>query len=470
MEHIKHLGLAVAAPLLLLVTALTVLAAPAAVATNGATQRVSVPAGGGQASGASDFPASSADGTVVAFWSSAPNLVPTDTNGVADIFVTDLTGHLSRVSVSSSGLQANGASYGAALSDDGNLVAFSSSASNLVSGDTNNKRDVFVRDWQAGTTERISVATGGLQGDGDAGEGASSLDISGDGRFVVFQSAASNMIANYTTINEFDIYLHDRQTGATSLVSQATNGAQANGYSGYPTISSDGRFIAFYSAATNLDGRAAAAVGGHIYVRDQQLGQTQLVTVASDNTAANGASSHPALSSDGRYVAFESAATNLVPGDTNGQSDIFVRDLQTGVTTRVSVASDGAQADYFSRSPSVSGDGRFVVFASGAHNLVPNDTSLAQGVYVHDRLTGATTLLSVGRDVPWQRPIAKRGHLWQRPPDRLRVGRVQPGGQRHQLSNGHLRDNLECALPAGLLRNGRHPAFGPGHGCRARRP
>ncbi len=398
MNRSKYLLIAVFFPAAILILGLHWMPDKDAQAAAGTVIRVSVLQGGGQASGRSSLPALSADGVVAAFVSSASDLVTDDTNGVADIFVADLTGHISRVSVSSGGVQADGDSYDVALSDSGRYVAFSSSASNLTPGDTNGKRDIFVHDRQTGTTERVSVSSGGDQGDGDAGEGAPSLDISGDGRYVVFQSAASNMIPNDVTVGEFDIYIHDRLTGETGLVSMASDGAQADRYSSEPSVSGDGRYIAFFSYATNLDSRVGSPNPGHIYVRDRQTGWTELVSVGRNGEPANGASNAPRISSDGRYLAFELVGSNLVPNDSNGYNDIFVRDLLFGATERVSIASDGVQADSFSRSPSISGDGRFVVFESKAQNLVPGYTTNAQGVFVHDRLNGATTLLSVGLD------------------------------------------------------------------------
>ena len=417
MPRLRLLLLSIVALATALFTSLTLLSsASGATTTNGSIVRVSIPAGGGEANGASYLPVLSPDGAHVAFVSSATNLVPTDTNGVADIFAVDLTGHINRASVASDGTQANGSSYEVALSDDGRYAAFSSSASNLVPNDTNGKRDIFVHDQQTGATERVSISSGGLQGDGDAGEAAIALDISGDGRYVAFMSAASNMIPNDTTFDEFDVYLRDRQTNATSLVSVASDGTQANDYSGYPAISADGRFIAFFSYATNLDNRVTSTTG-HIYAHDRQTGQTQLASVSTSGTAANGWSTNPIISANGRYVAFESVATNLVSNDTNGQSDIFVRDLQSGVTTRVSVASDGTQANAYSRSPAISGDGRFVVFESNASNLVVDDTNNIQDVFVRDRLTGATTLVSVGMNgspangISYNAAIAANGQL-----------------------------------------------------------
>jgi Tol biopolymer transport system component len=194
--------------------------------------------------------------------------------------------------------------------------------------------------------------------------------------------------------------VHDRVTNSTTRVSVASDGTQANAESafvGAPQLSADGRFVAFESFASNL---VSGDTNGilDIFVHDRQTSTTTLVSVASDGTQADGGSESPAVSADGRFVAFESVASNLVPGDTNGAFDVFVHDRQTGAVTRVSVASDGTQADNTSRSASISADGRFVAFHSFATNLVQPDTNPDFDVFVHDRQTGTTTRANVASD------------------------------------------------------------------------
>ncbi|MCE7948595.1 MAG: hypothetical protein DYG88_14315, partial [Chloroflexi bacterium CFX4] len=352
-------------------------------------QRISVASNGTQANSGSILAAISADGRYVAFESAASNLVSGDTNGVRDIFVHDRQTGQARVSVASDGTQANGNSFRAAISADGRYVAFESAASNLVSGDTNGVRDIFVHDRQTGQTSRVSVASDGTQGNGNSTQAA----ISADGRFVAFESAASNLVSGDTN-NVSDIFVHDRQTGQTARVSVASDGTQGNEASSQSVISANGRIVTFISISNNLvSGDTNNSTD--VFVHDRQTGQTTRVSVASDGTQANTISLDTAISADGRYVAFESLASTLVSDDTNGVTDIFVHDRQTGQTTRVSVASDGAQANGTSTFAAISADGRYVVFDSVAFNLVSGDTNSLFDVFIHDRQTGRTSRISV---------------------------------------------------------------------------
>jgi len=237
-------------------------------------------------------------------------------------------GDLTRVSVDSNGAQANGGSYRDRISADGRYVAFVSDATNLIPDDTNNAEDVFVKDRQTGATTRVSVAS---QTGAQANNGSGTPAISGDGRFVAFYSDASNLVSGDTN-GIGDIFVHDRQTGVTTRVSVDSSGNEANGQNSdyYLAISGDGRYVAFPSDATNLVSGDTNNVTD-IFVHDCQTGQTRRVSVASDGTEANGRSYFGMdISDDGRYVVFSSFATNLVAGDTNGTRDIFVHDLQTG--------------------------------------------------------------------------------------------------------------------------------------------
>jgi hypothetical protein len=301
-------------------------------------------------------------------------------------------GDTTRVSVDSSGAQANGGSRRTTISDDGRYVAFASEASNLVSGDANGTNDIFVHDRQTGATTRVSVDSSGVEANG----GSDSPAISGDGRFVAFYSEASNLVSGDTN-GLGDVFVHDRQTGVTTRVSVDSSGNEANGeISEYDvSISGDGRFVTFQSEASNLVSEDTNGVGD-VFVHDRQTGTTTRVSIASGGIEANGSSTGPEISNDGRLVTFSSGATNLISGDTNGVSDIFVRDLQAGTTTRISVNSSGEQADGGCSSPDISGDGRYIVFLSRADNLAPEtDDSQKPLVYVHDRQIGQTTLASV---------------------------------------------------------------------------
>ena len=414
----SHFGVfaVLAAVALLCVLVTTSAAAP------GSTTRVSVADGSGiQADNTSTWPSISADGRYVVFPSQATNLVPNDTNGVYDVFVRDLqAGTTERVSVDSSGIQQNGETLsepGATLDDlrwgspsisaDGRFVAFTSSAISLLGRDenkryidTNGRRDVFVRDRQTGTTERISVdssgaqASGGVTGSGNP-SGSFGPSISSDGRFVAFTSSTTNLVANDTNGYE-DVFVRDRQTGITERVSVNNSGTQTSGsFSSRPSISPDGRFVAFWSAATNL---VANDTNNTVdaFVRDRQTGTTERVSVSSSGTQGNqGSGETLSISADGRFVTFVSAATNLVANDTNNTSDVFVRDRQTGTTERVSVNNSGTQANGYTDQSSMSADGRFVAFRSAATNLVPDDTNLGNDVFVRDRQMGITKRVNV---------------------------------------------------------------------------
>jgi len=364
---------------------LLVLALPAV-----AADLVSVSITGRSGAGASSGPAADTNGHIVAFYSDARDLVPGDTNGVRDVFVRDrATGITERVSVNSTGQQANGASQATgnapAISNNGDVVVFYSDATNLVSGDTNGQTDIFVRTRSAGTTERVSVSTGGVQGNGPSVNPA----ISANGRFVVFQSQASNLVAGDTN-NASDIFVRDLVGGTTERVCDSV---QPNRFSYSPAISGDGNLVAFASAATNL---VPGDTNGKldIFVCDRSSGVIERVSVGNAGQG-DGDSILPAISANGLVVAFKSLSTNLVPNDSNGVVDVFARDRSTGTTERISVNNLGGDANDFSFPPSVSDDGRFVAFGSFATNLVGTDVNNAADVFVRDRRIGVTVLADV---------------------------------------------------------------------------
>ena len=296
------------------------------------------------------------------------------------------------ISISSTGVQANNISFGDSISNDGRFVAFTSAANNLVTGDTNGD-DIFVHDRQTGETSIVSVATGGEH----ANYPSSTPKISGDGRYVVFDSQASNLIPNDSNHHASDIFVHDRQTGETSISSVATGGGQANDQSYNSSITDDGRFVTFESNATNLVNDDTNGKSD-VFLHDRQTGETIRISVSSSGVQADDYSFMADISADGRYVVFESAATNLISGDTNGAMDIFVLDRQNGEIVRVSVTSNGIQADDGSYVPGISGNGRYVVFESDATNLVSGDKYGMNHIYVHDLQTGETTRASVNSD------------------------------------------------------------------------
>ena len=383
------------APVLSLAVCWVVAAGDAAYAQT--TERVSVASDGSEANLSSHMPAIGGDGRYVAFHSAASNLVGSDTNEREDVFVHDRqTGATERVSVASDGSESDGGILGArqpAINADGRYVAFCSDASDLVAGDTNGCDDIFVHDRQTGATERVSVASDGSEGDYPS---TYSLAISGDGRYVAFGSQATNLVAGDTN-STWDVFLHDRQTGVTERVSVASDGSESNGPSYYMSVSGDGRYVAFDSNASDL---VAGDTNGDrdTFVHDRQTGATTRVSVASDGSEANGTSWRPSISADGRYVAFDSTAPDLVGGDTNGFTDVFVHDRQTGATVRVSVTGDGGAANGSSFEAAMSADGGDVAFVSTASNLVTGDTNSAEDIFLYKLQTGAIERVSVAGD------------------------------------------------------------------------
>jgi Tol biopolymer transport system component len=241
------------------------------------------------------------------------------------------------------------------------------------------------------TLEPASVDSAGQIGDGFS----DSPSMSSDGRFVVFHSWADNLVPGDTNLSA-DVFLHDRQTGTTLLVSLDSSGVQGNFGSFEPRVSADGRIVVFESLATNLVSRITSGARD-VYVRDVFAGTTMLVTAGVAGGSGDGWSDRACISANGRFVAFASVATNLVPGDTNAVKDVFERDLATGTTARISVSANGGQAlGGHSVQPSMSDDGRFVAFISNATNLVPGDVNGVGDVFVHDSLTGASECVSVG--------------------------------------------------------------------------
>jgi Tol biopolymer transport system component len=432
--------------ILLGASAVAVLASPAlAGKAKPKTTRVSVSSSGEQALAHKPIcpswaPSISGNGRLVAFESCAPNLVAGDTNHGIDVFVHDAgTGKTKRVSVSSSGEQGQSVAYdpndsvsisadgsvvafdsyvpqsgdgglfthvmktgktrlvsksssgtpgnmggiGPSLSADGRLIAFISDSSNLVAGDSNGERDVFVRDLKTGRTRRVSVTSKG----GQADDLSADASLSGDGRFVAFSSYASNLVPHDTNGGR-DIFVHGRSTGKTSRVDVSSSGDQAHGSSESPSISANGRFVAFVSTASNLV-RHDTNDAADVFLRDRKTGRTRLVSIGRHGKPAGssgcdaGVGPHscrrwttsPAISTRGRFVAFDSAAPNLVRHDKNHHRDVFVRDMKTGKTRIVSVGAGGRQGNGLSEGSAIATAGRFVAFESDASNLVAGDTN-----------------------------------------------------------------------------------------------
>ena len=427
-----------ARPLIATLAALTLAATGgaffAAEAATSQTELVSVSSSGVQGNRASgNDKAVSADGRYVVFVSRASNLVPNDTNQALDVFVRDrLTQRTERVSVGN-GHQANGRSFNPDITDDGRYVVFSSVASNLVRHDTNRTEDVFVRDRRLDRTSRVSVSGHGAQGNSFSFDG----DISANGLFVAFESGASNLVPGDTN-DSTDIFLRDRRRGTTRRVSVSSKGAQAfrNSWgSREPALSATGRFIAFSSGASNLvrgDNNHATLHGIDIFVRDRRAHTTRLVSVQTNgrqffdsvdpDISRNGrfvvfeegdiccnemrirlrdrgagttrlislpqttfdSNLRPSVSADGRYVVYTSDTP--LPGEDpqDGSYDVLLADVRLGTTSYAALSSTGTKVspDFDSV---VSDDGRWVVFGSDSGTVVPGDTNRIGDVFIHRR-------------------------------------------------------------------------------------
>ncbi len=356
------------------------------------TQVVSVSSSGVAGNGHSEWPVISADGRFILWQSQASNLAPGDPDATHDAYLRDVqSGTTEMISVNSSGAHAAGFSLATSMSADGNLAIFFSNATNLAPGDTVSDFDVFVRDRANGTTAIVSVDSSGVHGNGASEQAV----ISPDGRYVAFRSSASNLVPNDTNA-EWDVFVHDRQTGVTERVTLGPGGAEAHGNS-YPTsMSFDGRYVLFSSLAADL-------VTGDtnnerdIFVHDRQLGLTRRISVSTGGVQTNGDSHAGFMSADGRFATYVCVGNNLVPGDTNGAQDVFVHELATSATTRVSVASGGGQSNGFATGNGITADGRYVSMASTATNLVLGDLGFSD-VFVHDRWSGLTTRVGLASD------------------------------------------------------------------------
>jgi Tol biopolymer transport system component len=392
----------------------------------------------------SALPAVSADGRFVAFTSGASSLHPDDGDFTFDVFVRDLQANTTTLvsrAGGAAGTKGNGGSIEPAISADGRFVAFSSNASNLHPDDGDGTFDVFVRDLRENTLTLVSRAGGaaGTKGNGGSFEPA----ISADGRFVAFSSGASNLHPDDGD-GIVDVFVRDLEANTTTLVSRATGAAgdKGNNHFSQLAISADGRFVAFRTGATNLhpdDGDGF----DDVFVRDLQANTTTLVSRA--NGAAgdkgNGDSGESAISADGRFVAFGSGASNLHPDDSDNTADVFVRDLQADTTTLVSRAAGaaGEKGNDFSFEPAISADGRSVAFSSFASNLHPDDGDSVQDVFRRDVL-GPPPGPAVGQPPAAQPPAAPGGPAQPGCPLAGNVVRGTNGDD--ERSGGALTDNI----------------------------
>ncbi len=350
------------------------------------------------------------DWKYVLFQSAANNLVSNDTNWQADLFLRDTTAWTTtRVNVSSAGTQSNNAlRSGFSITPDGRYVVFSSFASNLVPNDTNNKIDVFVRDTIAGSTSRISISSAGTQGNADSHHAnvtpafnlinnydlvSSNITITPDWRYVLFLSHASNLVPNDTNGGS-DIFMRDTVAGTTTRINISSAWVQDNNSSFLPKISSNGRYVVFESYASNLVPNDTNGVQD-VFMRDTVAGTTSLISISTQGQASNSYSAYSSMTPDGRYVAFQSYASNLVPNDTNGYFDVFVRDVVAGTTKIISVSSAWVQGSTYWMIIRITPDWRYVAFESRDRKLtIPNDTNWVQDVFMRDTVAGITTKIS----------------------------------------------------------------------------
>lgn len=341
-------------------------------------------AGGAKGNGTSGVSSISAEGRIVVFASGASNLAAEDGDAISDIFVRDLQANTTALvsRASGGGAKANADSFSPTVSADGRFVAFASNASNLHPDDGDTVTDVFVRDLQTGVTTLASRADGGAGAKGTAGAAAPKL--SATGRFVVFSSNASNLSPDDPDAAP-DVYVRDLATGATILASRSETGGPSDGDSFIPSISADGRFVAFGSSATNLSPADRDSVTD-VYVRDIVANSTILVSRAGGpgGPKGNGFSDDPAVSADGRSVVFVSNATNVHPDDRDVVDDVFVRNIVTNETRLVSRASSLAKGAGFSVGPSIAGNGSAVTFVSNSPNLTPEDTDTTPDVFLRN--------------------------------------------------------------------------------------
>lgn len=345
----------------------------------GTVHLVSVDSAGVQGNDPSGYPVASSDGRYVAFTSSASNLAPGDTPDTWDVFLRDrVAGTTIRVSDPAHGFPSGG--FGPSISADGRYVAYATFA-------TGGPYVVLVYDRETGETEPVSVNRAGEVLNG------SSPEISADGRYVVFMSSDSLVPGDTNNRYGSDIYVRDRVADTIRRVSVSTSGRQANAYSEHPTISDDGRYVAFASMASNLVPNDKGM--WDIFVRDLRRRTTERAVVDPQGRRPNASSRNPSLSATGRFLTFDSTASDLVAGDTNEKQDVFVRDLFRGTNRLVSVNNRGGQANLYSNAGAISASGRYVAFSSAATNLVPRDTNDHWDAFLWDRRTETIRRVSV---------------------------------------------------------------------------
>ena len=331
----------------------------------------------------------SSDAKLVVFESAAENLVEGDSNASNDLFLRNLqTGTVQLISCDSSGAQGNAVSSQASLSADSRFLAFTSQANNFSETDSSANQDIYIKNLQTGQLVWASATAQNSQSNGDSQHPS----LSGNGNLVAFDSLASNL-SGIDTNNKSDIFLKNLKTGELRLISTNQQGAQGNGHSSHPLLSSDGRWLAFESDASNL---VVGDTNGKrdIFIKDLQTGLIERLNLSSNGQQDNGNAHLEAMSANGRVLAFSSDGDNLSAGDSNRQRDIFIKNRDKAGVERVSLDSAGQQANGASHDADLSSDGRIVSFSSKASNLSANDNNLSEDVFVKDLQTGAIARVS----------------------------------------------------------------------------
>jgi uncharacterized repeat protein (TIGR01451 family) len=368
---------------------LSVVLAPASVAVPGNLTLASTSDTGIKGNGASDigpgfvWPSLSADGVTVAFSSEATNLDPADTDSLRDVYVKDLvTGDLTLVSTSDTGVKGNAPSDSASISADGRMVSFSSEATNLDPADTDSLRDVYVKDLVTADLTLVSTSDTGVKSNGPSG-GA----LSPDGTRLGFWSQATNLDPSDTDLN-FDVYVKDLTSGDLTLISTSDAGTKGNNHSVFSALSADGTVASFWSVASNLDPADTDSIED-VYVKNLLTGELTLASTSETGIKGDDTSDDASLSEDGTIVAFASFAGNLDGADPDHLQDVYVKNLVTGELTLASTSDTGIKGNLDSNSPSLSADGSRVAFRSLADNLDPADIdAVLYDVYVKDLVTG----------------------------------------------------------------------------------
>lgn len=357
-----------------------------------ATTRITVGIGGAEANGASFVEDVTPDGRYIVFSSSASNLVANDTNNRRDIFLYDtLAETIEIVSRNTSGDLANGDSNEASISDDGRFVCFTSEATNLVVSDTNGVNDVFRRDVISSQTTRVSLGASAAEGNAASGNGC----ISGSGFVVAFESNATNLVIGDSN-GVKDVFVRDLNNSLTTRVSVESGNFQVSGASANPCLSEDGRFVAFEASSPLVLSDSNGSTD--VYVWDLTLQILSRASVGAAGEEADGFSVFPDISADGNLVVFSSRSTTF--GPTTTQTRIYLKNLTTGELAHVSLTNTGADGNGNSEGPSISADGRYISFTSLASNLITGDTNAVDDIFVRDRTnatTGRVSVTSAGR-------------------------------------------------------------------------